>query len=650
MPPQATTTDPNNTGINVVPRSTGERVTGAFNAATSGAVGLDSHGTPLDDAIAAHHQARLDQARKHYADATTYAGVLAHGMDPETGEPLDDAGKQKYSTLRDGAWDAYSKIAGVSPETKKAIDQHKTVTDAIIQHGQSQQGQGKGFPAPPGAPTAAPASAAPADGGMPPPPGYSSKSSLGTPALREDLADNREFRNYSRKEKFLYQQRIEEDIVKAQALAANPRIMRYSPKVMGDQLPDNPVDIHGVPIPDEKLVKGTVFSSPDGGRHWMEVSGDYQYQVVGNRKLLTNKRTGEVVQDLGVVNLGATSEHEVMGVDAHGNPVKGTLTGSRAPVTAAPSGATTAPSTPARPSRLPAPPSTTAAPAPSDDSDLPSAEFNPRTGAPIAHAPDGSPASLVTDGTDAKGRPSLAIQPTPGPGTPRSGTAARTSDFFTPAMQKSQQEKATPVRLAARQLMGDPNQPEFKSLMDYGDLADSPKAQEHVRVAWDVIKKNMEDAEARHLGTLSQIFSNYMGLPQALASSEFDVARDAVGKLSSREKELLDREFAAYGTVMGLRSLTKGSAARFSVASMEREVPILGVSALSSRQFYDKLGLLNEEIMSGMEGISDRIMPDKSYYVQMADKLGKLAKQKLPPPPGGTTTAEDLERKLNLKH
>lgn len=649
MPPQApTTNDPNATGVNVVPRSTGERVAGAFNAATSGAVGLDSHGTPLDDAIAAHHQARLDQARKHYADATTYAGVLAHGMDPETGEPLDDAGKQKYSTLRDGAWDAYSKIAGVSPETKKAIDQHKTVTDAIIQHGQSQQGQGKGFPAPPRAPTAAPASAAPADGGMPPPPGYSSKSSLGTPALREDLADNREFRNYSRKEKFLYQQRIEEDIVKAQALAANPRIMRYSPKVMGDQLPDSPVDIHGIAIPDEKLTTGTVWTTPDGGRHWIEVSGDYQYQVVGNRKILTNKRTGDIVRDLGPVNLGATSEHEVMGVDAHGNPVKGTLTGSRAPVTAAPAGATTAPSTPARPSRLPAPPSTTAAPA--DDSDLPSADFNPRTGAPIVHATDGSPASLVTDGTDAKGRPSLAIQPTPGPGATRGSTAARSSDFFTPAMQKSQQEKATPVRLAARQLMGDPNQPEFKSLMDYGDLADSPKAQEHVRVAWDVIKKNMEDAESRHSGTLSQIFSNYMGLPQALASSEFDVARDAVGKLSSREKELLDREFAAYGTVMGLRSLTKGSAARFSVASMEREVPILGVSALSSRQFYDKLGLLNEEIMSGMEGISDRIMPDKSYYVQMADKLGKLAKQKLPPPPGGTTTAEDLERKLNLKH
>src|SRR6267154_1913897 len=63
MPPQATNNDPNATGVNVVPRSTGERALGAFNAATSGAVGLDSHGTPLDDAINAHHQARLDQAR-----------------------------------------------------------------------------------------------------------------------------------------------------------------------------------------------------------------------------------------------------------------------------------------------------------------------------------------------------------------------------------------------------------------------------------------------------------------------------------------------------------------------------------------------------------------------------------------------------------
>jgi len=689
MPPQNVEQSTDN--VNVIPRSTGEHALGAFNAATSGAVGLDAKGTPLDGAIAAHHQARLDQARKHYADATTYAAVLAHGMDPETGQPLDDAGKQKYNTLRDAAWDAYAKIAGVSPETKKAIDTHKTITDAVIQHGQSQQGAG-GFPAPPsmvgrtggvaagaseapsttgppGTGAAPSAPTTPTTGGMPPPPGYSSKSSLGTPALREALQDQRELRKttalYKAEHDLTHQYKMEEIAALAAARAANPTgrpvmgpatSVRFARQMTAQGKTFN--DINGEPIdltsmPDEMGLKNIVW----GGKSYYEpFSPNQKVITVGNVEYavnpadITSLGTGAGAE-LGVKNAPKTTVRTVIGSDAHGNPIYGKLPSTQTPAS---------PGAEGRTGGLPAPPDATApnestTPV-TDESDIAQPGFSPRTGVPIsAHAPDGAPAQVTIAGRDSKGRPTLEIVPNqtpkPSPGTPVAPGGGPA--FFTPAMQKAQQEKATPVRLAARQLMGDPNQPDFKSLMDYGDLADSSRAQEHVRVAWDIIKRNMQEAEQRRSGTLSQIFSNYMGLPQALASSEFSVARDAVAALSPREKEMLDREFAAYGTVMGLRSLTKGSAAKFSVGSMEREVPILGVSAMNSRQFYDKLGLLNEEIMSGMEGISNQIMPDKTYYVQKADELRELAKKgapKLPPPPGGAGgTAEDLERKLGIK-
>jgi hypothetical protein len=130
-----------------IPRTTGEKVMGV----ASGILGPLGHGSvtdegsntnKLDDAISKHHQQRLDEARMHRQNYQTYASALATGTDPQTGEPLSPEKQQQYQTWKDASWAAYTKLAGVTKETKAALQKQGAIVDAIIQHGQqSRQGQ-----------------------------------------------------------------------------------------------------------------------------------------------------------------------------------------------------------------------------------------------------------------------------------------------------------------------------------------------------------------------------------------------------------------------------------------------------------------------------------------------------------------------------
>src|SRR5208337_3870180 len=65
----------------------------------------------------------------------------------------------------------------------------------------------------------------------------------------------------------------------------------------------------------------------------------------------------------------------------------------------------------------------------------------------------------------------------------------------------------------------------------------------------------------------------------------------------------------------------KGSASKFSAQSLEREVPLPGFSASNAFQFYDKLSRLAEEVWSGGKGISEQVLPEKSYYQKQYQSL-----------------------------
>src|SRR2546430_7782087 len=71
------------------PRSTLFPYTTLFRSFIKGGAGIEGK-SKLDEAIERHHQMRLDEARMHRQNASTYAGILATGIDPKTGAPLTD--------------------------------------------------------------------------------------------------------------------------------------------------------------------------------------------------------------------------------------------------------------------------------------------------------------------------------------------------------------------------------------------------------------------------------------------------------------------------------------------------------------------------------------------------------------------------------
>src|SRR6266478_799883 len=83
-----------------VPRTGKERALGALGGVLAAGGGRERSESPLVQAMEKHHQQRIDIAQKHYKDFQTYTGILATGIDPDTGEPLKAEAAEKYYNLR----------------------------------------------------------------------------------------------------------------------------------------------------------------------------------------------------------------------------------------------------------------------------------------------------------------------------------------------------------------------------------------------------------------------------------------------------------------------------------------------------------------------------------------------------------------------
>jgi hypothetical protein len=158
---------------------TGDRVKGAIGGFLSAGAGLDFKETPLGKQLAQKQQALVDKAALHHKNVSTFAGVLATGTNPNTGQPLTPEERQQYENWYNQEWAEYQKIAGHDKETKGKLGKIGAVLEHVIgrggaggaggtgggaQGGQQQQG----IPPPPtqSAPAAAQASST-----LPPPPG-----------------------------------------------------------------------------------------------------------------------------------------------------------------------------------------------------------------------------------------------------------------------------------------------------------------------------------------------------------------------------------------------------------------------------------------------------------------------------------------------
>lgn len=686
MPPTPPpTADDVSSQVQDVPATGLERAGGMISAATS-SLGRDMsqprQPNKLDAAMDKHHQQRLNEARMHRQNAATYASALATGSDPQTGQPLSPEQKQQYQDWYNASWQAYTKIAGVNKDTKAALAQHGNMIQNIIQHGQANHN-----PHAPGTPPTQPSASGPPAPGRPnrdqaasqagtsggagptPPPGAAPPSAnptdpatapgpqgptgadaaaMNAPGVRQGVQDNREFSVFKRQQDLLHQHKMEEakalQIAKAQSGARprpvhsgsvgilDARKMASSGKVfMGE---DGPIDVNSL---DPTMgLYGMVVRNDKGDweTQYTPFSPNQRTVTVGNETYAVSpmdisKMTGgadpaaqTAGSDLGQHTPPKSGTHEAPMIGVDGQPVAVKLHSTSTPGTPGIKGrAGTGGSTP--------PPAATTA--------QPPAKGN-NTG---ANGASKLPIGATPSGANGANRPLSALPP---------GT------------YNQMLQRVTPVRLAATQLFGDPNNANFKPLSDYGSLVDDPAARDRVATAWNLIRAHMDDAGAdSHSGDLITLMRNYSGTPGAVAESEAEKMTETLDALKPREAEMLNRLFSTYGTVIGLRSLTKGSAAKFSAKNMEQEVPVPGMNVRNSRQFYDKLGTLAEEVNNGWKGVPPMMLTkgereyDQKQQEELAGKAKGTGKSKgksasKSAPPSATTDPESAADAYIKKH
>lgn len=211
-----------------------------------------------------------------------------------------------------------------------------------------------------------------------------------------------------------------------------------------------------------------------------------------------------------------------------------------------------------------------------------------------------------------------------------------------------------PLRQGSLQLFGDPSNPAFPSLKDYGDLADNPVSRERIGTAVQLLMKGIDSSPggAVHAGAggvgvstggLVALLQNWASVPSALAKSEQDQYQKVLKAMTSRERDALDSIMAAFSTVVGLRSLTRASAAQFSTKALEREVPVIGAQGVtSSRQFYNKLAQLAEEIKTGTKGRANIWEPGELEHIKSQPGEMLRLRDGGKPTPAGTPAARKI--------
>ncbi len=614
--PQAQQADPSVNVSDVKPNFK-ERAFGALGGIIAGGAGLKDN--PLDAAIEKQHQKRLDEARMHRLNAATYAGILSTGIDPTTGDKLTPEARQKYQNWFDAAWAAYEKAAGVSKETKGALAKAKAVVGHLIGKGGDAGGQEQAQTdstgsrlAPPPVPSStteagearAPAPAAGAPRLAPPPaPTYGPQEQMAAPALRQQATDvNKATAERTQKAKDIEQR---EEVAKR--LGLRPGTLAYQEYVATEKFPPvarlqkafyiNPndptrtprsgsydpssgqyLDQNGDPV--EGALPATASMGAPKTIHYLSPDGRPLFGFQVGMKLY-DQEGNELPPGTVYYTRGLTPTEtlrQVITIDANGNPQINTLETIRRPLVGGqPVGG--------------------------------GAGIGAK--APQGRAPGGAP-STPAGGKDVTGR-TLGM---------------------TPGMYNQQIQRVTPVREAAVQLLGTPEHPEIKSLKDYAQLADSAESRERLGTALRLTFDYLNEKESQS-GSFLGLLQAYGGIPSALAEAKASVAQDVIGALDKDETDAYDATMTAFGTIVGLRALTKASAAQASVRTIERELPLIGVNTKSSRQFYDQLSRVALEVSTGARTISDAIMPreEKDYYKRQVEVLMRLKQGRLPAPP-----------------
>lgn len=457
----------------------------------------------------------------------------------------------------------------------------------------------------------------------PPPPSFASMVSAAHPNPDEAAVKEREtaLSDFKARADYTHKLKMEEEKQKAEDAAKSskgiPRTLSPLSMSQAQKMASGGTefkDAAGEPI-DVSVFDHTMQLVPviQGNKTFYVPTSQHQtHFTVGNQVIavpaLEQMNAGTESTPLGPARTGTTGTHEVIGVDANGNPIKQTLTTTRTPDT--------------------------------PGVNKGEGSVSPPPGA--QSAPKQQPAGT------AKGKPQ---SPAPASG----GRSGPKPAYMTPAMYKSGIERVTPIREAATQVLGDPTQPELKSLKDYAYVADDPAARDRVGKAIRLTFDGLEDGHVPH-SQIMQLVSMKVGLPQMLAGAKAEQLQEAIGGLKPDEQKLYNKVMSAYGAIIGLRSLTKAGSSNFSMQKIEQEAPIPGLNATNAKQMYDQLANLAEIIYNGTRTLPDTIMPkdEKEYFKNQVGELLALSNGKKPssgvqPPPGAKGQPKTADDYLNMR-
>ena len=565
-------------GVSDVQPDTKERVLSTIGGILTQGSGRKANAPQLDEAIARHHQQRLDDARMHRQNAATYAGVLATGTDPKTGAPLTPEQEAQYQNWYNSAWAAYEKAAGVDKNTKGALQKAKTLADYVIHLGRTKRvaasptapgARPGGPPAPPAASATATApgvglpggpegQGAPMTGPPPPPPGVG-ESAQGKPpapprpynsqvalATQVTAGADAEFAEWKRRQAVLRDNKIDEEkaleVAKLQGGGgAAPRPVFSRPigvldaRTLAQQGKSftgedgEPIDLTA--LPDTMAL--TPYVTRIGGQ-WMTryipVSPNQQTVTVGNETYAvspydkTKMVTGQAGTDIGA--------HTVPGTTRTTDPATGqTMTATHTPTTtgmrgrppvagaAATGKPPTAPAAPAAPGAAP-PAATTQSKAPAPSGALPPLDADGHI--PPVALPGATPqvvegANRLLDGIDAEKLPTKTRM--------LSESLARRYGWeqgkFTPKEQVMLREATTFLQQALTDSKGNPN-PVLNVLdegyfdrMKIGQALQIPDKEGIIgRAATTLSAMNLTDQQAAYVRMYNQLVGTISGLGQ----------------------------------------------------------------------------------------------------------------------------------------
>lgn len=228
-----------------------------------------------------------------------------------------------------------------------------------------------------------------------------------------------------------------------------------------------------------------------------------------------------------------------------------------------------------------------------------------------------------TGATPPKSGPVLHERPFVGPGTK---SVAQTRD-----MQKVQSEGVLPniqnmtpnnARLAAKAqpavtallgLYGDPQNPNAPSMVEYAKLANNPHSQQVLGAAFKLLDQSM--GEISDPGIL-QTLATAGGWANFRAQAEAGAQQQAGTEMTPEERSYFDAAISSMADIIGSRSATGQSAARFSVKSIQNELPLIGLSGTpDSTSYLTKMQTIGRQIRVGLNG-----MPDNSRALAWLNK------------------------------